>query len=134
MIHAGLPRRASAAYLGVLLALLAGGAMADKGDAQREISGLIDALAGSGCQFERNGDWHDALTARAHLQRKYSWLHKRGLAGSAELFIERAATRSSRSGEPYHVRCAGQPVVESARWFNAELVRVRARNSSRPAR
>lgn len=123
-----------AACLGIALALSAPMASADKGEPEREIASLIDALAGSGCQFERNGDWHDASTARAHLQRKYGWLHKRGLAGSAELFIERAATRSSRSGEPYHVRCAGQPVVESARWFNAELVRVRARNSSRPAR
>lgn len=122
-------------WLGLLLALCAGLVQAAGPDmAQREIAGLIQALATSGCQFERNGDWHDADTARAHLQRKYGWLHKRGLADSAELFIERAATRSSRSGKPYRVRCAGKPVVESARWFEAELARLRARNSSQPPR
>ena len=39
--------------------------------AKAEITGLMNKLANSGCQFQRNGDWHDAGQARAHLQRIY---------------------------------------------------------------
>lgn len=93
---------------------------------QREIAGLIDALGRSGCRFERNGSWHDAMQARAHLQRKYDWLRKRGKAGTAEQFIERAASRSSVTGRAYHVQCPGKPTLDSARWFRAVLAALRA--------
>jgi Family of unknown function (DUF5329) len=39
--------------------------------AQHEIDALIAGLGSSGCEFERNGSWHDAKAARAHLQKKY---------------------------------------------------------------
>ena len=35
--------------------------------AQREISGLMQALERSGCRFQRNGSWHDAAEAKSHL-------------------------------------------------------------------
>ncbi len=95
-------------------------------DSTREISSLIDALARSSCQFERNGTWYDADKAQTHLRKKYSWLRKRDLVDTAEQFIERAASRSSVSGKPYHVRCAGGPTVESADWFTWQLRRLRA--------
>jgi hypothetical protein len=90
-----------------------------------EISALIEALGNSGCQFWRNGSWHDGVDARDHLRRKYEWARKRHLAGSAEAFIERAASRSSLSGKPYRVRCPGRPEVESQRWFHEVLRRIR---------
>jgi hypothetical protein len=67
----------------------------------------------------------DGADARDHLQRKYDWARKRHLAGSAEEFIERAASRSSLSGKPYRVRCPGRPEVESQRWFHEVLRRIR---------
>lgn len=121
-------------WLACAAVLSPGAAAADAVAAQREIAGLIDAIGGAGCRFERNGDWHDAGAARAHLQRKYDWLRKRGLATTAEQFIARAASRSSRSGRPYHVRCPGQPVLESAAWFDAELRRRRAAAAARVPR
>jgi hypothetical protein len=94
--------------------------------ARTEIAGLIAALDGSGCRFERNGTWYGAAEAKAHLQRKYDWLNKRGLAATPELFIERAASRSSVSGRAYRVRCPGQADRASADWFRDRLQRQRA--------
>lgn len=94
--------------------------------AQREIDALIAALGASDCRFERNGDWHDATAAKAHLQKKYDYLRKREMADTAELFIERAASRSSLSGKPYRVRCGRDAAVESAMWFKRKLAEIRA--------
>lgn len=94
--------------------------------AQREIDGLIAALGNSGCEFERNGTWHDAKTARAHLQKKYDYLRKRGMADTAESFIERGASKSSMSGKPYRVRCPDKAVDTAAHWFEQRLRTLRA--------
>lgn len=93
--------------------------------ASREIAGLIELLGRSGCRFERNGSWHDAMQARAHLQRKYDWLRRRGKAGTAEQFIARAASHSSVTGRAYHVQCPGKPTVEAGTWFRALLAALR---------
>lgn len=93
--------------------------------AQREIDGLIAGLGDSGCEFERNGRWYDAKTARAHLQKKYDYLRKRDMADTAELFIERGASKSSMSGKPYRVRCPGKAVETAAQWFEQRLQGLR---------
>lgn len=113
----------------VVLALGASAAIASAAPtakAQREVDGLIAALGNSGCEFERNGSWHDAKTARAHLQKKYDYLRKRGMADTAELFIERGASKSSMSGKPYRVRCPGKAVDTAAHWFELRLRTLRA--------
>lgn len=94
--------------------------------AQREIESLIAALGRSGCSFERNGEWYDGARARTHLGRKYDYLRRRDPAGSAESFIERAASRSSTSGRAYHVRCPGKPVESASAWFHRQLRDLRA--------
>lgn len=99
---------------------------ADAATAQREIQGLIDALGRSGCAFERNGEWYDGARARTHLGRKYDYLRRRDPAGSAESFIERAASRSSTSGRAYHVRCPGKAVEPASTWFQRQLRDLRA--------
>jgi hypothetical protein len=118
-------RTTGLAMLCCVLVALAWPARAAGDTATREIDALIDALDDSGCQFWRNGSWHDGAEAREHLQRKYDWARRRQLAGSAEDFIERAASRSSLSGKPYRVRCPGQPEVDSAQWFRNVLRRIR---------
>jgi len=112
-----------------LLAIACAVPAAAAADPKVEIDALIEALATSGCEFQRNGTWHGAARARAHLQRKYDWLRKRDLAGTPELFIERAASRSSASGRAYRVRCPGQPETSSAEWFGARLRRLREAES-----
>lgn len=99
---------------------------ADAATSQREIQGLIDALGRSGCAFERNGEWYDGARARTHLGRKYDYLRRRDPAGSAESFIERAASRSSTSGRAYHVRCPGKAVEPASTWFHRQLRDLRA--------
>ncbi len=89
-----------------------------------EIAGLMDALAHSGCRFQRNGDWHGATEARAHLQRKYDYLLRKDKVDTAEQFIERAASRSSMSGRAYRVQCNGKE-QDAASWFNGQLKRLR---------
>jgi hypothetical protein len=91
-----------------------------------EVQHLLDYLGRSGCQFNRNGDWHDARAARDHLQEKYDYLKKRDLVPDAQAFIERAASKSSMSGKPYQVRCGNGQPVPSARWLGDELARYRA--------
>lgn len=116
--------------MAMLLLASAGAATAAQDDARatrpaREIEALIDGLAGSGCDFERNGKRYGAAEAEAHLRRKQAWLDKRHPAGTAEEFIDRAASESSVSGEPYLVHCPGRPATESGIWFRALLARLR---------
>ncbi|WP_051414127.1 DUF5329 domain-containing protein [Pseudoxanthomonas suwonensis] len=118
----------------LLLALHAPGARAGEGaptgDASAEIQALIARMGESACRFQRNGRWHDAAEAQAHLQRKYDWARRRGMSGDAEAFIERAASRSSLTGRPYRVACAGQPERDAGEWFRAQLRDLRADHQS----
>jgi hypothetical protein len=109
----------------VLLAAVMPALAAPGATAQHEIEGLMQALEHSGCRFQRNGRWHGAAEARTHLQRKYDYLRKRELAGSAEQFIDNAASRSSLSGKPYRVTCPGQPEQDATSWFRQQLARLR---------
>jgi hypothetical protein len=114
--------------LSLLLALLAAPAFAaPPPQAAAEIEQLIRALGSSGCDFQRNGTWHTAVKAEAHLRRKYDWLLERDMVASAEQFIERAATQSSLSGRAYQVRCPGKPVVTSSSWLRVQLQQIRGR-------
>lgn len=93
---------------------------------QAEVRTLLDRLASSDCRFKRNGSWHGAAEARDHLQRKYEYLAERDAIGSTEQFIDRAASRSSVSGRPYWVQCAGRDPVASRTWLTTLLRTLRA--------
>jgi hypothetical protein len=110
--------------LGMLLCLPFVVQAAPSEKTKAEITGLMNNLAQSGCQFQRNGDWYDAMQARAHLQRKYEYLLKKGMVDSSEQFIQRAASKSSVSGKPYRVKC-GPLELDSAVWFGTQLQRLR---------
>jgi hypothetical protein len=121
---------------GALLLFLAlagtlAGAAPPSASTQAEIAHLLSYLETSRCEFYRNGTWYDARDARAHLEKKKNYLVNRSLIGSAEDFIDRAATASSVSGEKYQVRCRPSPAVPSGEWLRAELKRYRAA-STRP--
>jgi len=91
-----------------------------------EIDRLLGSLGGSNCRFYRNGTWYSAVDAQAHLTKKYEYLRKKKLLGSAEDFITGAGTESSRSGQPYQVQCGQEDAVPSAAWLQAELRRLRS--------
>lgn len=96
---------------------------------QIEIEFLLDYMGRSGCQFFRNGTWHDSRAAQDHLRTKYRYLVDMDRVGTAEEFIERAATASSISGTPYAVRCNGGTAETSSMWLRDELVRFRQASS-----
>jgi len=114
---------ASALVAGMALAADAAPATA----VQIEVLHLLGYVESSHCTFYRNGKWHDARSARRHLQRKYDYLAKRDLVRRAEDFLELAATQSSVSGEAYRVRCADKQPMPSSAWLAEELTRYRSR-------
>jgi len=114
--------------LPLLLILLAGSistALADT-TADEEIRALIQAVAQSGCEFNRNGSLHSAEAAAEHLELKYS--RGRRYANSAEAFIDRLASKSSWSGNPYQMICDGkaQPAGD---WLTATLGELRSQSA-----
>jgi hypothetical protein len=99
--------------------------------AKNEIAHLFDYLRNSNCEFNRNDSWYKAEKAVAHLNMKYKYLLTFGLISSAEEFIEKAATRSSRSGKPYLVRCGTGRIVTINFWFKEELTKYRRNYENR---
>lgn len=94
--------------------------------ARAEIESLLGRLEVSGCEFQRNGAWHSAADAKAHLRVKLNYLDERGMVSSAEQFIERAATQSSMTGGHYLVRCANAAPVPSSAWLSSQLKLMRS--------
>lgn len=103
--------------------LLPAAATADS--TEDEIEYLITSVGESGCIFIRNGARHDAEDAASHMRLKY----RRGkrYAKTAELFIERLASKSSFSGKPYAIECPGGEAVPSGDWLSARLEEYRER-------
>lgn len=95
---------------------------ASEGSAQDEIDHLLGYVAASSCTFVRNGNEYPAGQARDHLADKYRFAG--GRIASAEDFIRYLATKSSLSGEPYHVKCGDTDALSGA-WLTAELNRYR---------
>ena len=95
-----------------------------------EIDQLLRALGSSNCRFFRNGTWYSAPDAQAHLTKKYEYLRRKKLLGSAEDFIAKGGTESSRSGQPYQVQCGQEDAVPSAAWLGEALRRLRTGTSS----
>ncbi len=106
--------------------LLPAAARADATEA--EIEYLITSVGESGCIFIRNGSRHDAEDAASHMRLKY----RRGkrYAPTAELFIERLASKSSFSGKPYSIECPGSDTVPSGDWLSARLDEYREQQAS----
>ena len=112
-------------HLLLSLILLAGSistALADT-TADEEIRALIQAVAESGCEFNRNGSLHSAEAAAEHLELKYS--RGKRYANSAEAFIDRLASKSSWSGKPYQMICDGE-VHPAGDWLTSTLATIRS--------
>ncbi len=119
------------ALYSLLLALalaLPGSAIAGT-ETDQEVAYLLEFVSGSGCTFVRNGDDHDSANAADHLRLKYS--RGKRYVGSAEQFIDRLATESSWSGDPYTVTCEGKTQT-SAQWLHRALAEYR-RHPGAPA-
>ena len=107
------------------LLLLPALALATPAAGEGEIAALLQSLPRSRCQFERNGTWHDAPAAVAHLHAKWEYLRRHRPPRTTEEFIDMGASHSSLTGKPYQVRCGGT-VHGAGAWLRAELARMRA--------
>jgi hypothetical protein len=118
------PTSKLASFLALATLTLSAFAVVPSVSAKTEIDQLLTRLQASGCQFERNGSWHDGAEARAHIERKYRYLLSKELVGTTEDFIVGAATQSSVSGRPYQVKCGNQQ-MPSAQWMTDQLKQLR---------
>ena len=116
-------RRVGASMLLVVLMMAQLARAEPSAQVQEEVNFLLAYVEQSGCEFYRNGTWHDPKTARAHLRDKYQYLVARNQIKSTEEFIEKAATESSFTGRPYAARCNGGASEPSSQWLRRELTR-----------
>jgi hypothetical protein len=90
---------------------------------EAEIEHLLRYVEQSGCTFIRNGEPFSADRARSHMERKYVYAMRK--IESADQFIERVGSRSSRSGKAYEIRC-GDNEYTGREWLTDELNRFRS--------
>jgi Family of unknown function (DUF5329) len=96
---------------------------------QVEAAYLLGFVETSGCEFYRNGMRYDATQAGSHLRKKYAVLMSSGKPATTDAFIDKVASRSSLTGRPYEVSCAGKARVGTALWLREELSRYRIRRA-----
>ena len=94
---------------------------------EREVRLLIDAIAASHCDFNRNGRQHTAEEAAAHLELKYARAGKH--IDSADEFITQLASSSSFTGKPYLMNCEGS-TLPAGDWMIEALEQIRANTQS----
>lgn len=90
---------------------------------EQKIEALISYLGGlKGAKFIRNGSEHNNSEAADHLRAKY----KKHIAqiNSAEVFIDRLASKSSASGEIYKIKMADGSLVNTEQLLKQELQRL----------
>lgn len=111
------------ATLWLMLALLLLNISAHADTHEAEIQFLIDSIGRDGCRFVRNDRRYSNREARAHLKSK--WELNEQYVASAEDFIEKLASSSVTTGEPYRIRCRGGQEQAAGDWFRSLLATLR---------
>ncbi len=88
-------------------------------NSDQEINHLLNYVADTDCQYERNGNMHNGKEAVNHIRKKYAY-YKDDI-NSAEDFISYAASSSNLTGKEYYIHCHNQPAVSSKDWLMLEL-------------
>lgn len=107
-------------YLTLLLTLLLDNVYADT---QQEINHLLDFVAKTSCQYDRNGTIHSGLEAKDHILKKYEYFKDK--IKTAEDFIKYSATQSTISGKKYQIHCVDSGTQFSQGWLLNELENYR---------
>ena len=90
---------------------------------QEKIEKLIAALGAlKGATFLRNGSEHTAKDAADHVRSKWSAQKKE--IRTAQEFIEKAASKSSMSGQPYVIRLSDGKEVKAGEWLRERLTEI----------
>ena len=83
--------------------------------------GLVKIIS-EGAKFIRNGKEYNREKAAEHLMTKYKSGKKH--AGTAELFIENIASKSSVTGIEYSIKLADGKTVTAREFFTEELKKI----------
>src|SRR5688572_5241367 len=111
--------------VGLLLACLVPLAAQDAAEKDR-IEGLLKHVQGlKAAKFVRNNQAYDASAAVTFLRRK--WQAEAAKVKTAEDFIDKVATASSLSGQPYLIRFADGKEVKSGEYLR-EILKKGAKN------
>jgi hypothetical protein len=105
------------------LALLVPAIVVSAADMDTEIQQLMRRVESSTCSFVRNGTAHTPADAREHMERKYEFV--KSYVHTTEDFIEKAASKSSMTGDPYYVDCPDQKRVTTEAWLTDQLQQIR---------
>jgi hypothetical protein len=106
----------------VLVGLLVSGTLTASNQIEvtrQEIDHLLNFVANTDCQYDRNGTIHNGPEARDHINRKYEYYRRKVV--TAEDFIKYSATKSKISGRKYKIRCAGAKEKDASDWLLEEL-------------
>jgi hypothetical protein len=91
---------------------------------EKQIGALIAAIEGmADATFIRNGRPYGAAVAAGFLRRK--WRHRETEVGSADDFIEKVASFSSTTGQPYLIRFSDGRETPCAIFLRTELSNLR---------
>ena len=91
---------------------------------QGEINHLLNYVETTQCKYERNGTIHDGKKAVGHIKTKYNYFEDD--IKTAEDFIKYSATKSTFSGDYYHIICDNKNPVKSKDWLLVELKKYRS--------
>jgi hypothetical protein len=98
---------------------------------QARIDALIRFVEGQkGMKFIRNGTEYECAEAARFLRGKLDSMG--GDVTTAREFIERVASKSSMSGQPYQVRLTDGRLMPSAQFLGDELKRMEGRGAQPP--
>ena len=120
--------------LAMSLALVARAGDLPPSAAQAETGYLLALVEASSCEFYRNGTAYDGSRAGSHLRDKYALIVAADHVLTADAFVEKVATRSSMTGRPYEVSCAGHERVPLGPWLREALARYRTNGAPRESR
>jgi hypothetical protein len=87
---------------------------------QSEIIYLLNFVASTACQYERNGNFHNGKEAFEHINKKYKYYSDE--IQSTEDFIQYAASKSKMSGKYYKIHCHNKSSIKSQDWLLTELM------------
>lgn len=96
-------------------------ALSEKEKIERLIKGVEQA---KDLKFIRNGTEHTAAEAGEHMRRKLKAAGDR--VTTAEIFIEKVASKSESSGKPYEIKTADGKTVKAGEYLRARLAEIEA--------
>jgi len=95
-----------------------------------KIEALLAAVRDSHLTFTRNGTQYPSDQAAEHLRQKWDYAGKR--IKTARQFIDRLASQSSVSNQPYTLTLANGAAIPTRDWLNHELERIEAAHNPNP--